>query len=88
VSRYCEFTSQNHLEFLQNFDVADLDNFFAWFLRGRRSTIKDADTLQTYWNVLGTVRRKETGIYMIPDDTKEKMIGVYLILPLIIIFKH
>ncbi|KAK0838493.1 hypothetical protein LTS02_017738 [Friedmanniomyces endolithicus] len=50
--------------------------FFHFLLAHRRQTLRHTSTLQTYWNTLCLVRRRETGLMVIETHVKDGMVGV------------
>ncbi len=77
TARYCQFTKKNPLVTFEAITINVLYAFFDWLLTERKDSIGAASTLQTYWNVLCLVRKKETGCYQIDPLIKSQMHGVY-----------
>ena len=64
------------MENLRLFAIGVLNSFFHWLLQERSDSLRAASSLQTYWNTLGLVRRKETGCCVIDLETKREWQGV------------
>ncbi len=61
---------------LRHFTIKILQLFFHFLLAHRRQTLRHTSTLQTYWNTLCLVRRRETGLMVIETHVKDGMVGV------------
>ncbi|OJJ32583.1 hypothetical protein ASPWEDRAFT_158591 [Aspergillus wentii DTO 134E9] len=75
--RFCEETKREPTELMvqDNLSIATLYNFWDYTLEKRRKHIEAASTLQTYWNIWTTERRKRTD-RSLPSAIKDGMIGV------------
>ena len=76
ISRYCSIVRKDPGESLELFRVGTVATFLHWLLKTRKSTLRKASTLQTYWNTLCLVRKAETGLHIIPQELKAAMVGV------------
>lgn len=76
VDGYCDFVGKDRLQFLREIPLRSLHNFFHWLLTARRKSIREASSLQTYWNVFGLIRKKETGLVFIDPTIKAQMTAV------------
>jgi hypothetical protein len=74
--RFCEITQLDPIEQLKLFPIGVLNSFFHWLLHERSDTLHAKSSVQTYWNALGLVRRKETGCCVIDLETKREWQGV------------
>ncbi|MCJ1473139.1 hypothetical protein MMC13_001790 [Lambiella insularis] len=73
---YCALTRKDPVETIREFRIQVLKCFFHWLLKERKDTLRGARSLRTYWNVLGQLRRKETGGLPIDTRLKTQMNGV------------
>ncbi|KAK3625377.1 hypothetical protein LTR56_020462 [Elasticomyces elasticus] len=59
---------------LRDLTTAMLYKFFHFFLDDRKETLRCASTLLVYWNTLCLVRRRDTGMSVVPPRIKDAMI--------------
>ncbi|KAI9888214.1 MAG: hypothetical protein M1814_001087 [Vezdaea aestivalis] len=74
--RYCKVTEKHTIDTLKDLPISVVYYFFHWVLQLRRTRINTVGTLQTYWNVLGNVRKQMTGCHIIDPLIKSQMHGV------------
>ncbi|TKA79242.1 hypothetical protein B0A55_06268 [Friedmanniomyces simplex] len=77
--RFCRKTRKDPLGELRRFTTKILSLFFHFLLAQRRGTLGHASTLQTYWNTLCLMRKRETGLYIIQPHVKDAMVGLRLL---------
>ncbi|KAK3614318.1 hypothetical protein LTR56_027328, partial [Elasticomyces elasticus] len=70
---FCHKVKKDPVEELKCFEVKRLSLFFHFVLAQRRATLRHTSTLQTYWNTLCLVRKRETGLQHVPSHVKEAM---------------
>ncbi|BAE61662.1 unnamed protein product [Aspergillus oryzae RIB40] len=79
--QFCTATNRDTLTLIKEEppNIKTLCTFFDFILTTRCEYVKSSSTLQTYWNYWVLLRREKVGL-SIPAITKDKMVGLSLIL--------
>ena len=76
IYSYCTFMEKDRRQFLREIFISSLYNFFHWLFTVCWESFWVASSLQTYWNVFGFIRKKETSLMFIDPTIKTQMTAV------------